>query len=170
MGHVSTVQRRPEIDLAAPPMYIETQGHSHTMDTKTRIASAILYFMVGVLAFMGLAYTFAPTIMPYHEQYIGMQHEQLEPRVAALMLFFMKDMGVNFLALAVALGLLVRIPFRRGEPWARWAIGAVALTAFLPLLWITLSIGLHTPWWLVSIGIVAVTVALLISGSPARGR
>lgn len=129
----------------------------------TKIASAILYCVVGVLSVMGCVYLFTPQIMPYHERFIGMQHEQLHPNVNALLLYMMKDMGASFLAIAFALFVLIRGPFKRGERWARWSILAISLIALLPLLYITLSIGLYTPWWLVGLGIILVITALLIS-------
>jgi hypothetical protein len=130
----------------------------------------VLYITAGALALMGLVYLFSPTIMPYHQRYIGMKHRELDPAVAQLMLFMMKDMGLGFLAAAVCIFMLVRVPFRKREPWAWWTILVVALVVFAPLLWITLSIGLYTPWWSVLLGLVAVLAALLVYGIPGRNR
>jgi hypothetical protein len=130
----------------------------------------MLYSIAGVLAWMGAVYFFAPTIMPYHERYLGVKHDDLDPAVASLILYMMKDMGIGFLTAAISIAMLVRVPFRRAEPWAWWTLLAVATVVLGPLLWITLSIGLYTPWRLVVIGIISTAAALLIAGVPSRGR
>ncbi len=139
-------------------------------DARIIAASRVLIGISVALALVGLVYIFSPTIMPYHERFIGVEHEQLDSKVAWLLLALMKGMGASFLAVALALGTLARGPFRRREPWAWWTALAVGLMALVPLLWIALSVGLYTPWWLAALGIAVLFTALAISGSPARAR
>ena len=133
------------------------------MDTKRRIASIMLYVVAGVALLFGLLYSFSPTILPYHERALGMTHEQLQPEVAALFLTLMRVIGV-------ALVLLVKGPFSKGDRWAWWIILFMGLICLVPLLFITLNVGLYSPWWVVAILIILEIVALIISRLPSSGE
>jgi len=140
------------------------------MNSKRRIASIILYVVAGVALLFGFLYSFSPTLMPYHERALGMAHEQLKPEVAALFLTLMRVIGTNFLSIGVALILLVKGPFSKGDRWAWWIILFLGLICLVPLLFITLKVGLHSPWWVVAILIILEIVALAISRSPSSSE
>ena len=140
------------------------------MNKKLRIASIMLYVVAGVALLFGLLYSFSPTIMPYHERSLGMTHEQLKPEVAALFLTMMRVIGASLLAIGVALALLVKGPFSKGDRWAWWIILLMGLICLVPLFFITLNVGLYSPWWVVGICIILEIVALVISRSPSSGK
>ena len=139
------------------------------MNKKLRIASIMLYVVSGVAILFGFIYSFSPKLMPYHARFLGMTHEQLKPEVAALFLASYRVTGASFLSIGVALALLVKGPFNKGDRWAWWIILFMGLICLVPLLFITLKVGLHTPWWVVSILIILEIVALVISRSPSSG-
>jgi len=140
------------------------------MDKKLKIASIMLYVVAGVALLFGFLYSFSSTIMPYHERFLGMTHEQLKPEVAALFITLMRVCGASFLSIGVALALLVKGPFSKGDRWAWWIILFMGLICLVPLLFITLNIGLYSPWWVVAILIILEIVALVISRSPSSGK
>ena len=85
------------------------------MNRKLRIASIMLYVVAGVALLFGILYSFSPKLMPYHERFLGMTHDQLKPEVAALFLTMMRVIGASLLAIGVALALLVKGPFIKGD-------------------------------------------------------
>ncbi len=137
------------------------------MNRRLRIAVALLYIVAVGAALFGVAYVVTPTIMPYHERFLGVRHSQLDPRVATLLLAFCRVAGSCFIALAAAVVLLARFGLARRERWAWWAILIVGSTATLPLIAVSLSIGTYTPWWAVAIQQALAAVALAL-GWPAR--
>jgi hypothetical protein len=138
------------------------------VNTRLRIASYLLYAVCAASIAVGLTYCLSPTIMPYHEHFLGTRHHQLDPRVSALLLLMMRGAGAIFVALGLGLAVLVRGLFSNGDPYpcARLAIGIMSLIPLGSLLCITLSIGLFTPWWAVGFMIVLVILALWLSRSP----
>jgi hypothetical protein len=129
----------------------------------------MLYVVAGAALLFGFLYSFSPTLMPYHERALGMTHEQLQPEVAALFLTMMRVIGASFLSIGVALVLLVAGPFRKGDRWTWWVILFMGLICLVPILFITLNVGLYSPWWVVGICIILEIVALVISRSPSSG-
>ena len=139
------------------------------MNKRLKIACILLYvFAVGTLLF-GVRYLFKPTIMPYHEKFLGMTHEQLEPKVAFLFLGLMKVIGGLELALGVGLVMLVKGRFSKGDNLIWWTILVMCAVGLIPSLYVTLSIGLYTPWWSLAIMMILVAVALIIS-KPAMEK
>lgn len=136
------------------------------MNTRLRIAFCLLYVVSAASIGVGIAYCLSPTIMPYHERCLGTTHDQLNPRIAALLLFMMRGAGAIFIALGLALTVLVRGPFSTGDPHSRVAIGIISLIPLGSLLFLTLNIGLYTPWWAVGLMIVFVLLALALSRPP----
>jgi Na+-driven multidrug efflux pump len=136
------------------------------MNRKERIASIMLYVVAGVALLFGFLYSFSPTLLPYHERALGMTHEQLQPEVAGLFLTFMRVIGVSFLSIGVAMVLLIKGPFNKGDKWAWWIILFMGLVCLVPLFFITLNVGLYSPWWVVGILIILEIVALVISRAP----
>jgi lysylphosphatidylglycerol synthetase-like protein (DUF2156 family) len=139
------------------------------MNKRLKIACILLYvFAFGTLLF-GVLYLFKPTIMPYHEKFLGMTHQQLEPKVAFLFLGLMKVIGGLELALGVGLVMLVKGRFSKGDNLIWWTILVMCAVGLIPSLYVTLSIGLYTPWWSVAIMMILVAVALIIS-KPAMEK
>ncbi len=141
------------------------------MNKRLKTASILLYvFAAGTLLF-GVLYLFKPTIMPYHEKFLGMTHQQLEPNVAFLFLGLMKVIGALELALGIGLIMLIKGRFSKGDNLIWWTILVMCAVGLIPSLYVTLSIGWYTPWWGIAIMMLLVAVALIISkSSMEKGR
>jgi len=115
------------------------------------IASVLIWLVVGALFAVGLHYVSSSQVMPYHEEIMEVPWTDLPPRVRMLLLTLMKGTGLVAISTAVSLSLLLAVPFRRREPWSRWAILLVAATALLPTLFGALRLraeaGAASPWW-----------------------
>lgn len=120
------------------------------MTIKTKIAFCC-YLVVAISALaMGLLYTTSPKIMPYHQQVIGMGWDHMEPNLRLLLLALLRGAGIAGWITGLSIGILLFIPFRRGEMWSRWAVTGLGLVSVLPALYYTvrlkLSTGASTPW------------------------
>lgn len=120
------------------------------MSIKTKIAFCC-YLIIAISALvMGLVYNTSSEIMPYHKLALGMKWDDLEPNLRLLLLALLRGAGVGGLITGLSIGILLFIPFRRGETWSRWAITALGLVSLTPALYYTLSLkfstGASTPW------------------------
>jgi hypothetical protein len=133
------------------------------MPARLLIPSLLLYLATaGVLAFAAI-YSFRSRIMSYHEEFLGVRFEQLDPKVGQLMLALMRVSGVTFFALAAGLVLLISFPFREGVRWAGWAIYVMLLVALVPMFFLTRRMGRKTPWPLVLLMIALVVAAAALT-------
>jgi hypothetical protein len=123
----------------------------------------IIFYLIAIGGTcVGLIYLFSPKIMPYHQQFLGMAHEQLPPNVAKLLLTLMKVAGSLFLALSFCIIMLVHFGLQNGiERWVLWTILGSVLIFAIPTLYSTLRIGWYTPWWLVALSIVLVIIGCI---------
>jgi len=133
------------------------------MKKKLIISSIMLYIVSIITVLFGLVYLFTPKLMPYHEKFLGIPQENLDPSMLKLFLFFLKGAGAAFLSLGITLFVLVKGPFGRGDVWARRIIPVMTLVALIPLLFITIKIGLYTPWWIIFLMILLVICSMYIS-------
>src|SRR5262249_32955139 len=105
---------------------------------------ALVEFVVGVI------YLRAPEIMPYHKEVLGVAWSQLDPGIRTMLVAFVNVYGAMHVAVAIALGTLVLVPLRLGQPWARWGIFAVGVPAFGSAAFVAARLafttGAHTPW------------------------
>lgn len=124
----------------------------------------IIFYLIAVGgACVGLIYLFSPKIMPYHERFLEMTHEQLPPNVAKLLLTLMRVAGSLFLALSFCIAMLVYFGLQNGiEKWVLSAIVGTVLIFSTPTLYSTLRIGWYTPWWLVALSIVLAITGFLL--------
>jgi hypothetical protein len=127
---------------------------------KVQIASIILYIISFITVIFGIVYIFTPKLMPYHERFIGLSFEQLDPKVGKLFLYILKGAGSCMLAIGISTALIVKY-YLKDKP-ARWIILIMFSLTLFPLQFITLSIGLYTPWWLVTILIVMFITAMIL--------
>lgn len=71
--------------------------------------------------------------------------DNLPSGVQIMSLNFMKAAGAGFLTAAIAVLFFLFIPFRKGEPWAKWALLAVSLNEMGLVLVRVLNVRLNTP-------------------------
>ena len=118
----------------------------------------ILYMINGLFCIIfGFRYLFCDTIMPYHQQAIGMKLKELEPGLQVLLNGLIK----------IAIVLLI-IPFRKGERWAKWFIPALMFLWLGFGLYVPINIALKTqastPWPASIVALAITVIAFLLSG------
>ncbi|MCD6280014.1 MAG: hypothetical protein J7J85_00215 [Deltaproteobacteria bacterium] len=140
------------------------------MNRRLRVASILLYIISGVAILYGFVYMFTPRIMPYHERFLGVTQDKLDPKVIFLILTLLKGAGAASIAMGVGIAMLVKGPFSKGDNWVRWTIFIMLILALVPVMIITLNIGMYTPWWLICVMITMVLIAMIISRPEAENR
>jgi hypothetical protein len=134
-----------------------------------RIRAAFLCDSLGALLLIafGARYLLRREYMPYHAAATGMAWADLTPGLRALLLGLLRGGGGALLAAGIGIALLLAIPFRAGEAWARWGSAAVGLTAAVPAAYATYRIRRDTaarpPLGVVVAGAVLFTVGLLLA-------
>jgi hypothetical protein len=94
---------------------------------------------------LGATYMFRDSFMPYHAVALGQSWVELDAATQTLLKALMEVAAGGWFALGVLVLLLVAIPIRRGERWARLAAPAAVLLFYVPTLLATLSVALQTP-------------------------
>ena len=140
------------------------------MNRRLRAASILLYIISGVAILYGFVYMFTPRIMPYHERFLGVTQDKLDPKVLFLILSLLKGAGAASIAMGVGIAMLVKGPFSKGDNWVRWTIFVMLILALVPVMIIALYIGMYTPWWLIGVMITMVLIAMIISRPEAENR
>ena len=115
------------------------------------------------IGIIGLIYLFRSQFMPYHAIAVGKIWTEVDPAFQILLLALIRVVGGAWVATALAMGILLFIPFRQGMRWARLAIPAIGLVAELAALYVTLSVTLNTPATPPWKGVVLIMV-LLVAG------
>ncbi|MFB0523491.1 MAG: hypothetical protein ACETV1_07025 [Candidatus Bathyarchaeia archaeon] len=97
--------------------------------------SSVLLVVIGVAVIaIGVMYISTPRIMSYHENFIGMTHEEIidiNPRLADMMLVLLKGIGVCSIGLGI-LGIAVSVKiYREGEKWAWYAMLVIGGTVVI---------------------------------------
>jgi len=132
---------------------------------KAKKAIALACYLLTIFLSLAFAsmYLFRPEFMPYHSAAVGVEWSQLDPKFQTLFLALMRVCGGGWLASAAAISVLLAFPFRRNEPWSRWAIPLVALCAAIPTLYATLLVKSRTPASPPWVG-AAATILLIVVG------
>ena len=99
----------------------------------------------GVSLVLGSIYLFRGQFMPYHSDALGLAWSEVGSELQVLLVALMQVAGAGWLALALALILLLVWPFRAGYRWARLGIPALIVLFYGPTLLATISVSLHTP-------------------------
>jgi hypothetical protein len=127
-----------------------------------------------LIGIAGLIYLFRSQFMPYHAIAVGKTWAEVDSAFQILLLALIRVVGGAWIATALAMGILLFIPFRQGLRWARWAVPAIGLVAELPALYVTLSVTLNTPAtppWKTVVLIIALLVAgFILSLEPAKKK
>ena len=142
------------------------------MSWKDTIA-VLLYALPTVGLFLqGLLYLTTPVFMPYHADALATPWDDLPPHHQGFVLGVIKGMGAGSVGVTLALAVLLIVPFRRGDRWARWAVPLVggvftALTAYAAY-----TIDTRTPAdtpWRQTLGLTAMYLAgAVVSYRPTK--
>jgi len=143
------------------------------MSLRNGIALACIAIPAIVEIGVGVVYFTASEVMPYHEQVLGVAWSDLQPGIRTMLVGFINAYGSTHFGVGVALAILIAIPLRRGDSWARWAILAVGLPVLGATVYLAARLafltGARTPW-LAS----GVLLALFLAGvglvEPRRTR
>lgn len=124
------------------------------------------------IAAVGVVYLFRTEFMPYHAIAVGRNWAQVDPAYQILFLAAIRALGGAWIATALAMGILLFIPFRQSMRWARWAVPAVGLVVELTALYVTLSVALNTPatppWMGAAFAVLLLVVGFLLSLEPEK--
>jgi hypothetical protein len=115
------------------------------MTTKFKLAISCNLAAIVIVALLALIYLFTPQLLPYQEAAVGTNWSDLSLGLQTQFLSLMKVSGGGYLATAACLSVLLWIPFRRRETWARWAIPAIGIPAILVVNYAGLTIIRNTP-------------------------
>lgn len=108
--------------------------------------AAVLYAGTALVSLaLGATYMFRDSFMPYHAVALSRSWVELDPATQTLLKALMEVAAGGWFALGVLVLLLVVIPIRRGERWARLAAPAAILLFYVPTLLATVSVALQTP-------------------------
>jgi hypothetical protein len=124
------------------------------------------------LLLQGLLYVTTPRFMPYHADALGTTWEALPPNYQGFLIGVIKAMGAGSIAVTLALIILLFIPFRRGDPWARWAVPLIGAVFTVLTAYAAFTIDARTPAsppWRQTIALTTFYLAgALISYWPSR--
>ena len=128
----------------------------------------VLYGLAALLsAAFGVVYLVRPRFMPYHQEALGVPWQQVDPRLQALLLGLMRTAGGGLLASAVAMAIMVFIPLRAGDAWARYSTPMVGLATAVPALYATLLVRnrtrAQTPVLAAAAGVGMIVLAFILS-------
>ncbi len=135
--------------------------------------AAVIYAIptVGLMG-QGLLYVTTTRFMPYHAEALATPWEALPAHHQGFVLGVIKGLGAGSIAVTLALAILLLVPFRRGDAWARWAIpivGAVftSLTAYAAYT-IDVRTPASTPWRETLVLVALFGVGAAVSNWPGR--
>jgi len=137
-----------------------------------RKVAATLY-VVNALVSIGLGgtYLLRGSFMPYHADALGRSWTEVEPALQTLLTALMDVAGAGWIGIGVATLVLVAVPMRRGERWARLLIPVLFLLFYVPALLATLAVLNGTPatppWYGNAVACLA-TLAGALADAPWR--
>jgi len=137
------------------------------LSTPMRITYYLYLLTIPILLVYGFMYLFKPQFMPYHSIVIGLSWEQVPLGFKVVILALMRVVGGTFLALAIALLMILNIPFRNGYRWAYYTVPTVGLLCAGVSLYATLFVKIktdaNTPWLAAGIPIIIYVIGLIMT-------
>jgi hypothetical protein len=95
------------------------------------------------------------------------QWSNLDASTQMLYLGMMRTEGAGFLASAIALTIILFIPYRQKAIWSCWAMTAIGIAEHLPTLVANIHVSVNSqaspPWFIAFTGIVLLLVGLALS-------
>ncbi len=140
--------------------------------SRSRLA-ATLYAIDGIVSVgFGAVYLCRGSFMPYHAEALSRSWDELEPTLQTLIEALMDLAGAGWIALGVAILVLVAIPVRRGERWARTLVPVLLLLFYVPTLLATLAVLRATPatppWYGNAVALLVAVVAFVLDAPWRR--
>ena len=137
------------------------------MNTRMKVSFWMYLLTSLLLAAFSATYLFRSQFMPYHAVEVGMSWEQVPQGFQIMIISLMKSLGGAWLSTLVAFWAILFVPFRRGERWAIYMLPVIGLTSSIPSLYSNFYIMANTPaeppWIAITIGIVLIITAFLLS-------
>jgi hypothetical protein len=140
---------------------------------RRNVWAAVVHAVPTVGLFLqGLLYVTTSRFMPYHGDALEVTWEALPLHYQGFILGVIKGMGAGSIGVSLALLIMIALPLRRGEDWARWAVPTVGITFTLFTAYAAFTIDQRTaasPPWPQTLGLTAIYVAGPSCRSRARG-
>ena len=137
------------------------------MSTTFTIAFACYALGALISIAFGVNYLLRSEFMPYHREAVGVDWQQLDPRMRVLLTGLMRVAAGGMLAEGISMLIMLQIPFRAGEIWAQYAVPTIGLVGALPTLYATILIrartGAHTPVLAGAAGILLVATGFILT-------
>lgn len=126
-----------------------------------------LYVIISLISLaLGSIYIFRESFMPYHQQALQLQWNELDGSLQVLILALMDVAGAGWITLGLAILVLTFGPFRAGKRWARLLIPGAIIVFYVPTLIATLNVTHLTPatapWYGNALAVFAAIVGLVI--------
>jgi hypothetical protein len=131
--------------------------------------AAFVCYLIAALGgvLIGLTYLLRSKFMPYHEEALGQNWDQLDRRLQTLLIAFIRGGGGIGVGASISVLIMLFIPFRGGELWTHYAIPAVLLITFLSVLYGVLLVRTRTqaqpPIAPVAAGVVLTVIGFILS-------
>ena len=89
---------------------------------KRKLSLMILNFAAGAVMLGGCYDMLIPAVPANLLDYLGITKAEIPPRLASLLLGFLRALGGCLLAIATTSLVIVNGPLKRGERWAPWTV------------------------------------------------
>lgn len=87
------------------------------------------YLLVAIASLtLGIRYSLANKLLPYHLEALKTSMEALEPSYKVLLMNFMKSYAAGWIITGLSMLFLLHFPFKQLESWSYWALGIISLT------------------------------------------
>jgi hypothetical protein len=130
---------------------------------RRNVWAAVVHSVPTVGLFLqGLVYVTTSRFMPYHSDALEVSWEALPMHYQGFILGVIKGMGAGSIGVSLALLIMIALPLRRGEDWARWAVPIVGITFTLLTAYAAFTIDQRTaasPPWPQTLSLTAIYVA-----------
>ena len=137
------------------------------MRLKTKIAFWCYFTAIFSQASAGVVYISRKAFMPYHEVAVGMPWVDVPSSIKVLIVALMRIWGGTSLIFALALFILLFIPFRESRGWSFFAIPFLMLTNYAAMSYAMAHVDLNTPanppWSFIICGVLLTVIACVLS-------
>lgn len=137
-----------------------------------KVASTILIIVALFSFVIGVVYVVKGTLMPYHEEFIGMTVEDianLNPNLATLAAVFIRLAGTLFVSAGILLIAVIHYGLRKAERWAWWATLIGMGVANGPMVAITRPVG-GFPWTLAIVMLILFVIGIALAARGVFGN